>query len=72
VAAAAVAVAGSGAVAASAKADHVQIQWTKASVRGRLDFTSSRPFILFLHFVFVRGFVAFAVNGCAARLCARA
>ncbi|MGZ5842145.1 MAG: hypothetical protein ACXWJ8_09425, partial [Xanthobacteraceae bacterium] len=72
VAAAAVAAAGSGAVAASAKADHVQIQWTKASVRGRLDFTSSRPFVLFLHFVFVRGFVAFAVNGCAARLCARA
>ena len=44
VAAAAVGAAGSGAVAASAKADHVQIQWTKASVRGRLDFTSSRPF----------------------------
>jgi hypothetical protein len=29
-------------------------------------------FVLFLHFVFVRGFVAFAVNGWAARLCARA
>jgi len=29
-------------------------------------------FVLFLHFVFVRGFVAFAVDGCAARLCARA
>ena len=70
VAAVAAAAAGSGAVAASAKADHVQIQWTIASVPGRLD-CNLWPLILFLHFVFVRGFVAFAVNGCAARLCAR-